>query len=54
MPEPQPKDNEKPDERTPAFERFEDLAKKLLRVRKDEADEQQREYERERDEKQAD
>jgi hypothetical protein len=42
-------DEEEPDERNPAFERFENLAKKLLRVPKDEADEKRRKHERERE-----
>ena len=48
MTEDKPKDQKNRDERNEPFERFENLTKKLLRVPKEEADEQRRKDERER------
>ena len=47
MAEPKPKDEQEQNEKTP-FERFEDLARKLLNVPKEEADEQRRKAEQEK------
>ena len=52
MAEPKPKDEQEQDEKTP-FERFEQFVKKIAAVPKEEVDEKRREYERERDKKQA-
>jgi hypothetical protein len=46
--EPKPKDDERPDERNSAFERFEDLAKRLLKVPKEELDEEREKREHEK------
>ena len=43
MEEQKPKDDERPDERNPAFERFEDLAKRLLKVPKEEREKREQE-----------
>ena len=46
--EPKPKDDEHRDEDKTPFERFEDLARRLLKVPKEEVDEQRRKAEREK------
>jgi hypothetical protein len=53
MAEPKPKDDEQHQEDKTPFERFEDLARKLLKVPKDEADEERRKYDQEREKRQA-
>lgn len=47
MAEPKPKDEQQQDEKT-AFEKFEDLTRKLLKVPKEEVDEKRQEREREK------
>jgi hypothetical protein len=50
--EPKRKDEQRQDDKTP-FERFEDLAKKLLRVPKEEVDKLREQEKQEREKKQA-
>ncbi len=51
MAEPKPKDEQHQDDKTP-FERFEDLAKKVLEVPKEEVDKLREQEKREREKKQ--
>lgn len=53
MSEKKPNQERKADRTNPVFDRFEDLTKKLLKVPEEEADEEQRKYEKERDLKRA-
>jgi len=53
MTDEKPKDDQKPDDENPAWERFRVFVKKVAAVPKEEADEKRREYERERDDKRA-
>ena len=48
MAEPQRKEDHKQDERNEAFEKFQNLAKKLMSVPKEEVDEKRAEREREK------
>lgn len=48
MAEPKPKEDQRQDERNPEFEKFEDLAKRLFVVPKEELDQKRAERKRER------